>query len=555
MPLKPVTDSEVLKQLNASAPKLVPVKDESVLFELNNTKPEPSEGINWHAAADTALDTGNNLITGTLSGAANIGATILTPLDKLLGVTDRRKQLREFFNEQADPSSTAFKVGELGAEIAGTAGVGGTLAKGVRATGALPKLASAIETGGFRLGAAPAATTAGRVGDLATRAAGGAITGGATAGLINPEYAPTGAVIGGAMAPAVLAAGTVGKGIRNALIKQASPEVAALANRAKELGIDIPADRLTNSRPLNAVASSLEYVPLSGRAASQDKLMSQFNRAVAKTVGESTDNVTHALRKAETRLGQEFDRTLSGNGVVYDDALLADMTKNLDEARATLSEGQIKQIENITNSIFDKAKRVGDSLQIEGNAAYNIKKTLDRIGRSADTELAYHARELKRSLMDALNRSLGPAEAAKFATVRQQYGNMLALENVAKRGAEGGVSVGKLANLKNINNKDLSELADIAAQFLVTRESPHGAAQRVVLGALGATATLQPHSIPLIAGGMAAGRAANSALNSNTVKSLILNPAQTPNYRLLSDPVARSTVYDLISRSNQAGQQ
>jgi hypothetical protein len=52
-----------------------------------------------------------------------------------------------------------------------------------------------------------------------------------------------------------------------------------------------------------------------------------------------------------------------------------------------------------------------------------------------------------------LNRSLGPDEAAAFAKVRQQYGNMLDLEGIAQNGAEGGVSIAKLANMKNINNQ------------------------------------------------------------------------------------------------------
>lgn len=34
---------------------------------------------------------------------------------------------------------------------------------------------------------------------------------------------------------------------------------------------------------------------------------------------------------------------------------------------------------------------------------------------------------------------------------------------------------------KNIKNPELQDLADISAQFLRTRESPHGAMQRVVL--------------------------------------------------------------------------
>lgn len=162
---------------------------------------------------------------GALKGASDIGATLMTPIDYLLNKTgisdmtnkDRRKLLAEYFKEQADPQSLAFKAGTLGSQIAGTAGVGGVLAKGATVAGrAIPaaapyvgKLATALETGGFKIGA-PAVNTLGRVGDLATRVGAGAVTGGTMAGMINPEEAGTGALIGGLMPPTIQAAGKAG---------------------------------------------------------------------------------------------------------------------------------------------------------------------------------------------------------------------------------------------------------------------------------------------------------------------------------------------------------
>jgi hypothetical protein len=164
--------------------------------------------------------------------------------------------------------------------------------------------------------------------------------------------------------------------------------------------------------------------------------------------------------------------------------------------------------------------------EIDGQAAYNIKKTLDRIGNSNQPH-AYYARELKKKLMDALNRSLGSQEAAAFANVRKQYGNMLALENIAQNGAEGNISIARLANMKNINNPELQELADISAQFLKSREGQHGAAQRAFAGALG----LGLGGPPGLAAGMATGRAANSLLNSSAMRNAVTGTPQ--NNRLL----------------------
>ena len=140
--------------------------------------------------------------------------------------------------------------------------------------------------------------------------------------------------------------------------------------------------------------------------------------------------------------------------------------------------------------------------------------------------------------MAALNDSLGTTEAAAFTKTRQQYGNMLALENLATNGVEGGISAARLANMKNIGNPDLQELADISAQFLRTRESPHGAMQRLVIGgaAVGTGGVLS--ALPAVAGTALAGRGANMMLNSNAARNAALGVSGQPNAlsRLLSNP-------------------
>ena len=101
----------------------------------------------------------------------------------------------------ADPESIAYKGGEIASQIAGTAGIGGILSKVPMLAQVSPKLAAAIESGGFSLGknAVPAATIGGKIADAATRVAGGAITGAATGGVTNPAEALTSAAIGAAL--------------------------------------------------------------------------------------------------------------------------------------------------------------------------------------------------------------------------------------------------------------------------------------------------------------------------------------------------------------------
>lgn len=471
-----------------------------------------------------AQDAGN-LLAGAVRGAGSIGATILTPYDLAVGNTkswgnpERRQAIDSGLQQLgAQTDSGLYKTGKIGAEIAGTAGAGGLLGNAVGKVA--PALGEAITSGGFSLGENAGSNA---LANALTRIGGGSINGGVSAGMVNPEESGTGLIIGGAMPASVKGTASAAEALANSLKvapKFVSPEVRALAEKAKTLGIDVPVDRLLDSKPLNALAASLNYVPLSGRAATESNMAYQLNKALSKTFGQDTTNITKGLRDAADTLGQKFDDVLKNNNLKIDDQFVTDLANIESTAKKELGADALRPIQSQIDEILAKTQNG----EIDGQAAYNIKKTLDRLGRGNGNE-AYHANEMKKSLMEALNRSLGADKAAEFATVRKQYGNMLALENIAKNGAEGDISVARLANMKNINNGDLQELADIAAQFVKPREGMHGAAQRVGLGlgagiAGGATGTL-----PLVGASMGGARLANALLNSDTARNILLNPS------------------------------
>ena len=476
------------------------------------------------------LQGAKNLAAGGLRGAGSIGATLLAPVDvigdaiagkglSLESNRQRRKDMDSALETMgAQPDSWLYQGGKLAGEIAGTAGAGGVLGNVAARAGAPAALVNSISSGGLNV--------AGKTGPiaLATRAAGGALTGGATAGLADPSQAGMGAVVGGAFPVAAKAVGAAARGAGAALRgAPVSKEVADLATRAKALGINVPADRIANSKPLNAVAASLDYVPFSGRAATNARMESQLNTALSKTFGQNTDNVTMGLRKASDSLGGEFDRVLQSNTVKVDQQFFQDLAEHANRAAKELGSDGASVIKNQIDEIIAK----GANGQIDGQAAYNIKRTLDRIGKRSTPE-AFYALDLKRSLMGALDRSLGPKEAAAFAKTRQQYGNMLALEKIAKNGAEGEISVARLANMKNIRSPDLQELADISAQFLKSREGQHGALQRLVIGGTGLGAGTTLGALPIMGGIVAAGRGTNALLNSNMAKNAVLGGPMVP---------------------------
>ena len=163
-----------------------------------------------------------NLIGGVVRGAGSVGATLLAPIDMAaramnkgqpiniggydIAGQDRRAGMTGGLQEMGvDPESTMYGVGKFGAEMAGTAGAGGVLAKGLTAAptvaSRVPGLIQALRSGGMT---GP---------NIGTRAVGGAVSGGASAALVNPEDVGSGAVIGAAL-PVV---GKAGSGITKIL--------------------------------------------------------------------------------------------------------------------------------------------------------------------------------------------------------------------------------------------------------------------------------------------------------------------------------------------------
>lgn len=260
-------------------------------------------------------------VAGAIRGAGSIGATLMAPFDvaeqgieKLLGAPKRDTSINAqrradmdaaLGNLGADTNSLAYGGGKLGAEVAGTLGVGGVLAKPLAVVA--PRLAAALQSGGFTLGAPASASFAGRLGDMGLRMAGGAGTGAASAGLVNPEDADTGAMIGAALPPAlrVAAAGgrLVGRGLQNAAAvvsdRAANSIAARQAANAIEPGLSTAALTAQRDIPLSA-AAALDSAGLARlEQASRLRMPGAWDDFTQRQAGSVWDAVRNATGEAD----------------------------------------------------------------------------------------------------------------------------------------------------------------------------------------------------------------------------------------------------------------
>lgn len=195
--------------------------------------PTGGDSTTKRAAAGAALgvsDLGNTVLNAMsyLPGKATDAIRAALPAEHRKRVPDIAQMTRtrnadfEHLTEQ-NKDSTAFNVGRVAGNIAATLPVGGVAGQSIKSIAALPRLsraapalgrlANATGSGGMRTGTAlPAgASRAARAADMGTRVAGGAINGGASAALVNPSDVGTGALIGGALPPALAGVGKLAR--------------------------------------------------------------------------------------------------------------------------------------------------------------------------------------------------------------------------------------------------------------------------------------------------------------------------------------------------------
>jgi len=192
-------------------------------------------------------------LSGIVTGQRPLNLVQQAGIDLAADAARRRAeaQARVAPFKQEYPTSTG--AGELAAEVAATYPVGGMIAAPLRATGA-GRLAQAVQTGGFSTGQAvqKGAPLATRAADLGIRAAGGAITGGTTAALINPAEAETGAATGAALAvvaPPIVGALAKGAGfLKDAFTGQLA------AVKAGKISREVAGDRIGAIRAALAAA-------------------------------------------------------------------------------------------------------------------------------------------------------------------------------------------------------------------------------------------------------------------------------------------------------------
>lgn len=438
-------------------------------------------------------------------------------LGQLVGLVGQQDVDEAAARDKALMDTTAGTLGNIGGQVAQIALPGAGLAKGAQALGAARVLAGGAKGAIARAGAGSAAYSGTQPVRTGETREGNMLTGGA-AGAVGQ---------GGVSGIAALA-----QPAKAAL----SPAVAALAAKAEAAGIPIRVDQLSDSRFLKTLASTLEKLPFTGAGAARTKQQESFNRAVSRTFGENSPNVTQDVYAgAKRRIGGEFERLSSQNALAVDDQLMNKLIALQDEAQRFGSNDSANAVKNAIDELLSKADANG---MVPGKAYQSLDSKIGKLTK-AGGEKAHFLGELQTAVRGAMDNSISTADQEAWQLARAQYRNLKTVRDlVAKEGADGNISPALLAGRINTSNAgkegmamggggELGDLARIGRQFVRDPIPDSGTAGRLAaLGALGGggyALGVDPTALLLTAaGGATGGRGLNALLNSQAGRNYML---------------------------------
>lgn len=347
-----------------------------------------------------------------------------------------------------------------------------------------------------------------------------------------------------------------------------SPERQAAAEYLRGEGIKPTAGQITGSRNLLARESELGGV----RAADMmDDQARAFTDAAMRRAGGSglADDV--GMTAINDRLSQGFRDVSSRNTLQADAPLLKDMLGTLKEYNRVLPSEQKTVLGNIVKDIGERIQSGGGKLS--GQDYQSIRSDLRKRAHNArinNPELSEAFRGFRNSLDDAMARSVSPEDAATWANLRKEYGNMKVLEKAATGGGEkaalGTISPAKLRQSAVSGRQgqyargtgDFDQLARSGSAILSPLPDSGTATRlnaRTIGGlgsALGAGGGLMTGNPLAVMGGAAAGAAlptvAGRALMSKPVQSYLTN--QLAPQMSVIDPRYAAVIEALISGEN-----
>lgn len=370
----------------------------------------------------------------------------------------RRQRTLQDMQKIKELAPIASTIGEIGGAIgAGVAGagtkVGMRLADFLAKGGNLSRIAKATGTG----------------------AVGGGVAGfGTGQGGFDKrlENAQTGALYGG------LGGGAFESGAR-ALSPVVDSAIKPLAKRAREFGINLRLDQVKPSRALRTAQKVSQSLPFSGVDAQEALQRTQWNKAVAKTIG--VDDLTpESINKFVDSNSAKYDAVLNDTKINIFPEDLQQIFDQINYIKDNVSPIQFNKINKTLQNVLNDFKTGLDNVDFKAVSARKInglKSDLMKISATSKGDTKNIISETADFVNDVLNRSLPENKQKLLMEANKEYRNYKTLEPLLEKATDGEINPTDLINRvgsskfinaskKEVGQDDLVDLARIGKQFM-----------------------------------------------------------------------------------------
>lgn len=379
----------------------------------------------------------------------------------------RARGLQDFNTENQNPFFTG---GRIAGNIAATYPVGGALgsvAKGLGAT----QLGNALASGGMSTGGAVAPGVGNALANMGTRMVGGAITGGASAGLVDPNSAATGAMVGAALPPVVKGLGMAGSAAGRVIRGPEVPEgVRNAAAAAREAGYVIPPTQVRPTLANRLLEGTAGKIPTAQNASAANQQVT--NRLARSAIG-AEELTPEALQAVRNRANDAYAALGQAGQFSADDAFREALKKagapsaQLQKDFPALANGELSGlVESFSNTKTFDAQSAIEAIKVMRAAQRASAGSQDpatvAMGR-AQGKIAGALEDLvDRNLASSGNQELLEAYRGARQTLAKVYDVEKALNP-----ASGNVDARKVANLlkKGRLTDELRQIGEFAGSF------------------------------------------------------------------------------------------
>lgn len=371
---------------------------------------------------------------------------------------------------------------------------------------------------------------------------GGALSRVATGGLLS--RVATDAVVGGATSPVImddntdfatqkaiqtgigLATGGVLEGGARALSSGVSEAIQPLAKKAREFGIDLRMDQIKPSRVAKTAQKISQNIPFSGVDAQEALQRTQWNKAVAKTLGEGIEDLTpKSMQKFLKQNSQKYDSVLKNTKI---NIMPDDVTQLYDQVnfiKDNVSPIQFNKINKTLKTVigdFEKGLDDVDFKMVSARKINGLKRDLLDLASKSQGDAKNIISETADFVQDTLLKSLPENKIKLLSQANREYRNFKTLEPLLEKATQGEINPTQLINRvgsskyirsldAEVGQDDLVDLARIGKEFLPKAGGSDTFEKSATAGLTGAS-VLSPATLATVSGGALANRGAQ-ALN------------------------------------------